>query len=449
MVRIDMPASLVHKSVTPHGDDGPMTATALLAALVALAAGAAFVAIAASVLRRTVAAEREATVRASVDTVVAVAGDRLDQHVASGNRELELRSQAVDQQLDALYGELHRVTDAVSTLQQDRARQHGELVQSLAETARCTAVLSSTTNHLREALASPKARGQWGERMADDVLRLAGLVEGVNYHKQQRLPGGGVPDVTFLLPGELLLHMDVKFPVANYLKSLEAVTDLERASAESAFLRDVRQRISEVTGRGYVEPGVTVPYVLVFIPNESIYGFVHERDPSLIDRALRQQVVLCSPFTLFAVLAVIREAVEAMAFERASDEVLACLAGFGDQWAHFAEQLDVAAKRFDSAHQALDQLAGPRRRQLQRQLDHLDELRSRRGLADLPPGGEEVLGRVAACPAGSTSPPPSTTSTTSPTSVMPTPRSPPTPSPVGTACSATTPFSSPAPTSTA
>ena len=34
--------------------------------------------------------------------------------------------------------------------------------------ARSTRALAETTQHLREALASPKARGQWGERMADD-----------------------------------------------------------------------------------------------------------------------------------------------------------------------------------------------------------------------------------------------------------------------------------------
>ena len=43
---------------------------------------------------------------------------------------------------------------------------------------------------LRKILASPKPRGQWGERMADDVLRLAGLREHVNYRKQKAVEGG-------------------------------------------------------------------------------------------------------------------------------------------------------------------------------------------------------------------------------------------------------------------
>jgi DNA recombination protein RmuC len=111
-----------------------------------------------------------------------------------------------------------------------------------------------------------------------------------------------------------------------------------------------------------------------------VYGFVHERDPGLADLALRQKVVLCSPFTLFAVLGVIRQAVEAHEVSRASDEILTCLSGFGEQWQRFSESLDVVAKRFDVAHRGLEDLTGTRRRQLERQLDRVEDLRRRRGL---------------------------------------------------------------------
>ncbi|MCU1497940.1 MAG: hypothetical protein JWM47_1893 [Acidimicrobiales bacterium] len=277
--------------------------------------------------------------------------------------------------------QLDRVADLVMGLSDRQVAQHGEVSASLTETLRATAGLADTTAHLREALASPKARGQWGERMADDVLRLAGFVEGINYRRQVALAGGTVPDVTFLLPGDLLLHMDVKFPLDNYLKASTAVTVTDRQAAEAAFLRDVRQRVKELAGRGYVQRGVTVDHVLLFIPNESVYGFVHQHDPGLADLALRQKVVLCSPFTLFAVLGVIRQSVEAHEVTRASDEILQCLAGFGDQWTRFSDALDLVVKRFDTAQKGLEELTGPRRRQLERQLDRVEDLRTRRGLA--------------------------------------------------------------------
>lgn len=276
--------------------------------------------------------------------------------------------------------QLDRVADLVLGLSDRQVAQHGEVSASLAEALRATAGLADTTAHLREALASPKARGQWGERMADDVLRLAGFVEGVNYRRQVSLPGGTVPDVTFLLPGGLVLHMDVKFPLDNYLRASNAVSPTDRRGFEEAFLRDVRQRVKELAGRGYVQAGVTVDHVLLFIPNESVYGFVHERDPGLADLALRQKVVMCSPFTLFAVLGVIRQSVEAHEVARTSDEILECLASFGDQWTLFSEQLDLVARRFDTVHKGLEDLTGPRRRQLERQLDRIDQLRTRGAL---------------------------------------------------------------------
>ena len=128
-------------------------------------------------LQRHLAVEREATVQAAVDTVVAIAGDRLDQHARAGTAELDLRTQDINRQLV-------QVTELVATLQKDRANQHGELLSGLDAARRASTELAGTTGQLREALASPKARGAWGERMAEDVLRRAGMVEGINYRKQ-------------------------------------------------------------------------------------------------------------------------------------------------------------------------------------------------------------------------------------------------------------------------
>jgi DNA recombination protein RmuC len=126
-----------------------------------------------------------------------------------------------------------------------------------------------------------------------------------------------------------------------------------------------------------------VDHVLLFLPNESIFGFVHEHDPTLVDFALGQKVVLCSPFTLFAVLAVIRQAVDAVQLQQTSDDVLRCLGAFGQQWDQFIGAMELVGRRLDTAHRGFEELAGPRRRQLERQLDRLDELRKQRGLDDV------------------------------------------------------------------
>ncbi len=331
-------------------------------------------------LARQTSADREATVRAAVDTVVAVAGDQLGVRAAAGAHELSLHRDAIGERLTSMGDELSRVSELVGALQLDRAAQHGELVQGLQETLRTTTELAGTTQALRAALASPKARGQWGERMADDVLRTAGFLEGVNYRKQRAIVGGTIPDFTFLLPREIQLHMDVKFPIDNYVRHLEAATDSERDAARSAFLRDVRNRIKELASRGYADPMTTPGFLLLFIPNESVYAFIQEHDGQVCDAALGQGVVLCSPFTLFAVLGVVRQAVDSFLLERSADEILDALTGFSQQWQRFSDQVDKLGKQLGTAQGTYDDLATTRRRQLEKRLDEIDAIRTRRGL---------------------------------------------------------------------
>jgi DNA recombination protein RmuC len=266
-------------------------------------------------------------------------------------------------------GELDRLRESM-------ARSHGALHAQLQSAVEQTASLASTTGALREVLASPRARGQWGERTADDVLRVSGLIEHVSYVRQRATPHGTVPDVTFLLPGGRMLHMDVKFPIDNYVRHLEAGTDDARAAFADAFRRDVRARIRELEGRGYVDPANgTLDYMVAFLPNESVYAFVHEHDPGLVDEALGRKVVLCSPSTLFAVLAVVRQAAEASGLERTSGEVLEVLGIFTHEWDRYCDALDRLGRTVDAVERAYGELAGTRRRALERPIARVEELR--------------------------------------------------------------------------
>jgi DNA recombination protein RmuC len=299
-----------------------------------------------------------------------------------GAHELDGKKSLIDQQLDGMRTDLGAVMEYLRDVERARQQQTGELTAQLQAAGRHTQVLADTTQSLREALSSTSARGQWGERMAEDVLRLAGFVDGVNYRKRHAIEGsGGIPDYTFMLPQGLQLHMDVKFPLNNYLRFLDATSDVERERCRKDFLKDVRMRLKEVTGRGYADAaGNTVDCVLLFIPNEQVYGFIHEHDRTVLDDALRQKVVFCSPLTLFAVLAVVRQAVDNFRLSQTSHEILELLAGFQKQWEKFVDQMDKVGRAVKSVDSAFEELRGTRARQLDRQLDRIDALRQRQAL---------------------------------------------------------------------
>ncbi|MDZ7333452.1 MAG: DNA recombination protein RmuC [candidate division KSB1 bacterium] len=324
----------------------------------------------------------------STEEFLKLARARLESEREVSIKELDKKRALIDLQLSRMTTELDNVAKLIKELEQDRIEKFGQLSVQLKNTSEQTAALIQTTNQLRQALASSRARGQWGERMAEDVLRLAGFIENVNYLKQKSIEGSrSRPDFTFLLPKNLRLNMDVKFPMDNYMKFLSAENELEKARYRNDFLRDVRAKISELTSRDYIDPSQnTVDYVLLFIPNEQIYAFIHEQDSSILDEGLKHRVVFCSPLTLYAILAVIRQAVDNFALERTSNEILSLFGAFKKQWNEFISRLEILGKKISEAQKEYEQLVATRRRQLEKPLNQIDALRAQRGL---PPADDQ------------------------------------------------------------
>ncbi|TCL71683.1 DNA recombination protein RmuC [Hydrogenispora ethanolica] len=310
-----------------------------------------------------------------------LAAETLQHQSRAGEQALDTKKQLIDQSLDSMNKEIGRVHELVNLLERDRQQKFGELSSQLRQAVEQTARLRETTDSLRSVLGNSRIRGQWGERMAEDILRTAGLIEGVNYRKQQWSGAGSRPDFTFLLPKNLKLNMDVKFPLDNFLLFMQCEEENRREEFKQQFLKDVRNRMKEVTTRDYINPAEnTLDYVLVFIPNEQIYGFIHESDGSLLDEAIRNRVILCSPLTLYAFLAVIRQAVENFNLERTTGEILSLMGSFYKQWEAFCSSCDRLGKRLEDAQKEYAALITTRRNQLEKPLRYIEELRKQNGL---------------------------------------------------------------------
>ena len=324
---------------------------------------------------------RDLAIQAAVNQMKELHGALLEGERARSAAELDGKKALIDQELhatrDGITSQIKQVDQLVRELESDRERKFGALSSELARQREGMDKLRESTQDLREALVSTKVRGQWGERMAEDVLHLAGFIEGVNYLRQRTLEGsGGRPDFTFLMPNDLVLHMDVKFPLDNFVRYIEANSDVEQRSARDSFVRDVRDRVKELTNRGYLDAGDrTVDCLLLFIPNEQVYAFIQEQDSEILEHALRNKIVLCSPLTLYAVLAVIRQSVDTFRLERTPNEILGLLGQFEQQWRLYTESMDAVQRRFDGVHKEYEALMGRRHRALERPLDRIAALR--------------------------------------------------------------------------
>ena len=109
---------------------------------------------------------------------------------------------------------------------------------------------------------------------------------------------------------------------------------------------------------------------------------MQENDRGILDDAMRNKIVLCSPLTLYAVLAVVRQAVDNFRLERTSNEILGLLREFSLQWEKYSAQLEKVQQRFDGVakeYSGADDHPSPRAAAPARQDRHLRH--EERGLA--------------------------------------------------------------------
>ncbi len=307
-----------------------------------------------------------------------LAEEKLKSQTIEGVKELEGKKGLIDKSIMEIDRTLTDVKQKIEEVSKGNIK-----VSTLVENhEKVTSKLKDTTEHLGQALASSKKRGEWGERMAEDIINLVGLVEGINYIKQKTLEGSsGRPDYTFFMPNGLKINMDVKFPLDNYVHYLNATSENDRKRYKDELLKNTKTMIRQVTTREYINPADnTVDYVLVFIPNEQVYGFINEADTTIMDEALKQKVVLCSPFTLYAVLAVIRQAIENFNLEQTASEILKLLGEFSKQWNAYKDKFRVMGERLDAAKREFDSLVTTRSNMLERPLRKIDELRKQKAV---------------------------------------------------------------------
>ena len=305
-------------------------------------------------------------IRTSSEGIYKQAEERFKRIQEASGKDLDSRKQLIDHSIKTMNEKLDAIT-----------AQSTQLKSSLDHCNTTTQNLHQTTRHLRDILSSSQRRGQWGERIVEDILQYIGLIEQVNYVKQQQVTSGEKPDFTFLLPQNKVLNMDVKFPLDHYEAFLSTDDVHAKEQEKNAFLKAIKSHIKCVSGRAYINPSEgTLNYVMLFIPNESIYGFIHTEDAQLVDFALSQRVLLCSPLTLYSILSLVHQASQAFTMNERASDVMLLLNQFNQQWKKYSERHEALGKQLETVNRTYTDLTQTRTRALQKPLDKIELLSS-------------------------------------------------------------------------
>ena len=235
-------------------------------------------------------------------------------------------------------------------------------VAAYAGLAEKVAALVSTTNTLSRALRTPAVRGRWGEMQLRRVVEIAGMVQRCDFDEQPSLVGDNGrlrPDMIVHLPSGKRLVVDAKAPLDAFLDAQETVDDEARAAKLQAHARQVRDHMDSLGNKAYWEAlGDSPEMVVMFLPGEALFSAALQHDLELIDRGLRQKVLLASPITLIALLTTVAYTWRQEALADNYREVARLGREFHERLAVFAGHLDEVRKRLDGAVQAYNEAAG-------------------------------------------------------------------------------------------
>ncbi|GAA2860973.1 DNA recombination protein RmuC [Streptosporangium fragile] len=220
--------------------------------------------------------------------------------------ELERRKQAVEHLLEPLKDTLARVEAQLRDTQLGQRAAHAELAKHIDIVRESNEQLRAQTDVLVRALQRPEARGRWGELQLRRVAEIAGMQRFCDFDEQASVTtadGALRPDMVVRLAGGKNIVVDSKVSLAAYLEAAESGDPDHRSSRLDAHARHVREHVDRLAAKSYWQAFSPAPeFMVLFIPGEAFLAPALERDPGLLEYAMRRRVHIATPTTLITML---------------------------------------------------------------------------------------------------------------------------------------------------
>lgn len=206
---------------------------------------------------------------------------------------------------------------------------------------------------LSEVLASPKARGNFGEEMLENMLSQ--VLNKNSYRAQYKFKNGEVVDMAVFV-GEKILPVDSKFSMENFRLYKEANEQEAADNLRKAFLRDIRKRIDEIHKKYILPQENTFDFALMYIPSEGVFHEALEDMPT-VEYARNKKVYMVSPNTLYHHLQIILIALRGQQVNEVAEKLLHMVSGIQQESDKFGRNLGVLSNHIKNSANTMGTVA--------------------------------------------------------------------------------------------
>jgi len=221
----------------------------------------------------------------------------------------QLNEQSIKQLLDPLSTQLEGFKKQVNDCYINESKERFNLKREIDQLANLNNLMHQETQNLTNALKGDnKQQGNWGEVVLQRILENSGLREGHEYATQVNLKDirgqRFLPDVIVNLPQKRHIIIDSKVSLVAYERYFNSQDVGEQKQAIDAHCLSLRQHIRGLGKKDYQDliGANTLDYVLLFVAVEPAFITALEHDPSLVQLALDNNILLASPSNLMIAL---------------------------------------------------------------------------------------------------------------------------------------------------
>jgi len=206
------------------------------------------------------------------------------------------------------------------------ARTNNELKGSIRTNGEQSEKVAEEARKLAAAMTSTNKQGNWGELQLERVAELTGMSNRVNFKTQESSAGeeGSLrPDMVVHLPGGRCIVVDAKAPTKSYIEACATSDEAERSRLMADFAAKVRDHARKLGAKEYWNQHKPSPdFVILFLPSEALFSAALKEDPTLIEGAWGQHVVLATPTTLLSVLRTVAHSWQRVDVEERAEKIV-------------------------------------------------------------------------------------------------------------------------------
>lgn len=307
------------------------------------------------------------------EQLILMANEKLQAEKQDIKTDLQNKKTIIEDLVKRTLEELEKSNKRLETAERERVGSFSQLRQEVESHKKITEQLAVTTEGLKKVLSNNQMRGQFGEQIADDLLKMVGFVNGVDYEQNKKLNNAETrPDFTIYLPDKVKINIDVKFPYGNLQKMTETQDEATKREYMKLFEKDIRDKIKQITTRDYINPeDNTVDFVIMFIPNEMIFSFIYEKMSHIWEEGMRQKVIFAGPFNFTAILRLIRQSYNNFKYQNNVRNIITYIKVFEEEFKKYNAEFVKIGEKIDSLSDQYTKVDSTRTKQLLKSVDKI------------------------------------------------------------------------------